>query len=199
MLPMASLSQKGRLVYLLRNPKDTLTSFHFYYQKLAEKQSKSPEFKLRAKAGWTGHASVIGSHGTYGDFNSWPPEKCNMMYGSYYAHVQEMDQVVERLGRRAICVYYDALHEDFPTEMQRLARFLDVPLSKRKLAAIARYVSLDAMAARTPSLTAGETVRKGRVGDHREHLTPVHWRDMDEVFEQRLGSVGIAQPLRQWL
>jgi len=43
----------------------------------------------------------------------------------------------------------------------------------------------------------GLLLRKGAIGDWKNHLDPVSWAKVDEAFERRCGSCAVAQPLKQ--
>mmetsp|Transcript_81860 Transcript_81860/g.226880 ORF Transcript_81860/g.226880 Transcript_81860/m.226880 type:complete len:371 (-) Transcript_81860:130-1242(-) len=201
MLPTEGLRTQGRLVYVVRNPKDALTSMHFFARKVYE-GGHNPLLKARVDEGWLGDASK-GTLGSFARFNCWGPEHSPEFFGSFYEHVRSMGELVDEVGSgRATVVYYEQLHEDFDKEMSRLARLLGVSLTEEKLQAIRERVKLDNMkdkarAASRPS--SGITLRKGVVGDYRQHLTPAHWAQMDALFEERLGDVAIAKPLKRWM
>uniref|UniRef100_A0A7S1S438 Sulfotransferase domain-containing protein n=1 Tax=Alexandrium catenella TaxID=2925 RepID=A0A7S1S438_ALECA len=200
MLPTA-LEGRGRLVYMMRNPKDTLTSLHFFLQKVAEltpKEYRKAEFtKGLVEEGWLG--SGDGQTGSYHRFNAWPEESNYWWCGSYYGHVRGMSALLGALGDRAAVVYYERLQEDLAGELRRLGGFLGVPMSDAKVEAIVKHVSKDSMASRLQSYGRGALVRKGVVGDHAHHLTDEHWKQMDLWFAERLQGVEIAAPLVKYM
>jgi len=192
--PEEGLRKCGRLVYVTRNPKDTMTSMHFFVQKLAA--TIQPSAKPRAEEGWLGDAEKR-TLGTLGRWNAWPPEHCPDAYGSYYAHVRGMDGLISRVGpERATVVYYEQLHEDFEGEITRLALFLGIPLTAQKIESIWRNTNMEGLRARGAK---DFTFRSGTVGDHKKHMSPANWAQVDQWFEERLGDVPIAQPLRRWM
>merc|ERR1712194_236207 len=126
-----------------------------------------------------------------------PPEICPEAYGSYYSHVRYADELIQAIGpERATVFYYEGLQEDFDGEVRRLAAFLEVPLSDAKLQAIREQTNPDGLKNRGAQLF---TFRSGTVGDHKKHAEPLAWAQMDQWFEERLGDVPAAQPLRKWM
>jgi len=193
-LPEKGLAKRGRFVYMLRNPKDTMTSMHFFLQKLAA--GPQPSAKDRVDEGWFGDEQAR-TLGTFGRWNAWPPEICPEAYGSYYSHVRYADELIQAIGpERATVFYYEGLQEDFDGEVRRLAAFLEVPLSDAKLQAIREQTNPDGLKNRGAQLF---TFRSGTVGDHKKHAEPLAWAQMDQWFEERLGDVHAAQPLRKWM
>ena len=45
--------------------------------------------------------------------------------------------------------------------------------------------------------TKSVLLRKGAIGDWRNHLDEEKWREFDAVFEERLGECALAQTLRE--
>ena len=166
-------SGKGRLIVVVRNLKDVLASLHF--------------FRGEAKDGWRGNEHGPGSFARFlAGVNA---------YGSCFDWVKAMDDVANELARsgRACIVYFEALKRNLPAQLERIATFLGVSTAKAKLAAVAAAVGFDAMRAARPD---AETLRKGGIGDWRNHLDEATWAQFDAHFERTLGDVALAEPLR---
>lgn len=178
---------KGRLIVVLRNLKDVLTSLHF--------------FNGEAKDGWLGN-----EHGP-GSLNRFLAEDCPNSLGSSFRWISEQERVVTflkeqaaRLGReeRVLVVYYEALKADLPTQIDRMNAFLGRdPLTEAKRTAVAEACGFQAMKD-TKSAVIEKTLRKGNVGDWKNHLDDDVWARFDEVFEQRLGDSYLAGPMRHF-
>jgi len=175
-----SLSRTGRLVYVLRNPKDTMTSLHY--------------FRGEPKDGWTGNEHGAGTLERFlSGVNA---------YGSFFDHVVSMSQYMEGpCAGRAIVVYYEELHRDLKGGIASLAEFLQVPLSEEKLEAVYKLTTFDAMSKGSASKGVSAVLcRKGICGDWQNApLTPEQWARVDTAFEERIGSNPLAQPLRPWM
>ena len=164
----------GRLVVVMRNLKDVLASLHF--------------FRGEPKDGWLGN-----EHGP-GSLARFLAPDCPNAFGSAFDFVRGHDALVKRLGPRAHVVYYEELQRDLPGEIRRLAAFFGASLPPAKLAAIVERVTFGAMKA---SGDMSIVMRKGGVGDWRNHLSADKWREFDAAFEAALGGVALAQPMRE--
>ena len=204
---------RGRLVVVLRNLKDTLTSLHF--------------FRGEAKDGWLGN-----EHGP-GSLERFIHPDCPNAYGSPFGVVRRMDDVVRAMepSGRALVVYYEDLVRCLPVHIQRIATFLRVSLPPEKLDAIESAVRFDAM--KDAGGMAQVLLRKGGIGDvglrgstprrpihpcrpapfadgvtceracpfeprtqWRNHMGAEHWARFDAAFDQALDGVGLAEPMR---
>jgi len=167
-------TKKGKMIYVLRNPKDTMVSLHF--------------FMGEARDGWLGN-----EHGP-GSYNRFVAEPSVNPFGSYWGHCEKMQALMDDVGKgRATVVYYEHLKEDLEREVERLAEFLDLPpLTAAKMAAITKRVSLKSM---SEAEGTKKLVRKGIVGDHVNHLDAQKWAAVDAISKKRLGNTPIFQPL----
>ncbi|KAH8051808.1 sulfotransferase [Aureococcus anophagefferens] len=105
---------QGRLVVVLRNPKDMCASLHF--------------FRGEAKDGWLGNEHGPGSIARF-----CAPDSPNP-YGSFFTYVNEIGRVAAPLiaKDRCLVVYYERLKFDLPAELERIAAFLRCPLPPAK-------------------------------------------------------------------
>jgi len=74
--------------------------------------------------------------------------------------------------------------------------FLGVPLTPAKRAAIIEAVSFSAM--KTNDQKRGLMLRKGVIGDWRNHFDLESWTRVDAVFDEICGDLSIAQPLKKY-
>ena len=172
---------KGRLIIVLRNLKDTMSSLHF--------------FQGEAKDGWLGNEHGPGSLARFIH-----PDSPNA-YGSCFQFVRQSDDLATsgsmHAEGRVLVVYYEDLIRSLPAQVERIASFLRVPLSEAKHAAVVKAVSFDAMK-RTAGSVAALTLRKGGIGDWRNHLSAEDWRRFDAAFDAALDGVALAEPLRYY-
>eukprot|EP01062_Namystynia_karyoxenos_P028208 TRINITY_DN21414_c0_g3_i2.p1 TRINITY_DN21414_c0_g3~~TRINITY_DN21414_c0_g3_i2.p1 ORF type:complete len:1491 (+),score=369.84 TRINITY_DN21414_c0_g3_i2:86-4474(+) len=177
LLPASLAQGSGRLVYVTRNPKDTMCSLHY--------------FRGEPKDGWHGNEHGPGTLARFlsGDQN----------YGSFFQHcrgIQEWMNTHTRL--RCHVVNYETLHANFSGEVNRLAAFLDVPMTPQKLGKIADLTSFSTM--KSGPGEAGLMLRKGVCGDWvNAPLTPRQWRDVEDKFTKELGGLPIARPMQQYM
>jgi len=164
----------GRLVIVLRNLKDVLTSLHF--------------FRGEPKDGWLGN-----EHGP-GSMARFIAADCPNAFGSVFDIVRSHDSLARRMGERVLVVYYEDLQDDLPGQIERLAVFLGASLPSAKREAIVRAVSFKAM---KESGDMAVIMRKGGVGDWRNHLSKESWAQFDAAFDAALSGVALAEPMRR--
>jgi putative glutathione S-transferase len=170
---------RGRLILVLRNLKDVLCSLHF--------------FRGEAKDGWAGNEHGPGSLARFLHADS--PNA----YGSVFETVKALDATAQRLyGVGRVCVvYFEALKQRLPSEVARVAAFLGLgELSAAKHAAVVAAVGFQAMKADSSSAHSSTLLRKGEIGDWVNHMGEAEWARFDEAFDDALGDVALAEPLR---
>lgn len=163
----------GRLVVCLRNPKDVLTSLHF--------------FRGEAKDGWFGNEHGPGSLARFCSPNS--PNA----YGPFFHWMAEAERTTASLiaTGRCLVLYYEELQDDLPAQLERLAAFLGLPLSAAKRDALADAVSLK-------SMSGSITVRKGEVGDWKNHITDEAWKLVDDTIAETIAEAKIYAPIAHY-
>lgn len=176
----ASLESRGRLLYVIRNPKDAMVSMHFFH-------GEKPD-------------GFLGNEKGPGSYNRYIAEPCTNPYGSFFDHLKGMQQLVDapEMAGRVKVIYFEELKADLPGQLMEIAKFLNVPLPQTKLDAIVQAVSFEGLkkdgGARSDTL-----LRKGEVGDWKNHIDAEHWAKFDQIFEERVGHLEIAKPLKQWM
>jgi hypothetical protein len=89
-----------------------------------------------------------------------------------------------------LVLYFEALKENLPAQLSVLHSFLGLgALSAQKCEAIRKEVDFKEMQRAGAGGGTGFLLRKGEVGDWRNHMTPGHWAQLDEVFQDRLRGV----------
>jgi len=174
-----SLASKGRLIYVMRNPKDCLNSLHY--------------FRGEAKDGWLGNEHGEGSLKRYlSGANA---------YGSFFDHVPSMQTYIDtKCSDRALVVYYEDLKLNHDEGIATLSKFLGVPLSPEKLKVVRDMTTFSAMSGGTVGKLSTILCRKGVSGDWvNSQLSAEQWSLLDQAFEEKLGNCKIAQPLRAWM
>ena len=79
-------------------------------------------------------------------------------------------------------------------QVERIATFLDVPLPQAKKSAVVDAAGFGAMKA--AGGMANMLLRKGGIGDWRNHMGKAEWASFDEAFDAALDGVRMAEPLR---
>eukprot|EP00037_Helgoeca_nana_P030195 m.371364 g.371364 ORF g.371364 m.371364 type:complete len:304 (+) comp28129_c2_seq6:196-1107(+) len=171
---------KGRLIYVLRNPKDTATSLHF--------------FMGAAKDDWLGN-----EHGP-GSLNRFLADPAPNAFGAYWDHILEMEELVEKLGPdRALVLYYEEMKGDHRGQVARIAKFLGMPVTDKLLDAVVAATAFKAMAAERQGTKLAALTRKGVIGDWEGHLDDATWSRVDTLFDERCGQSKLYQPMKQWM
>lgn len=144
MLPEA-LKSTGKMVYVLRNPKDAQVSMHY--------MGGTPD------DGWEG------------TFERLMDPHSPQVYGTLAAHMLETEEYIKHhLRNRALVVTYEDMSANLPAVLERMAKFLDVSLSSKKLEAILERVSFSTMS-QLEGAVGNMLTRKGEPGDWRNHFT----------------------------
>ncbi|KAL7472837.1 hypothetical protein ACHAXS_013235 [Conticribra weissflogii] len=179
-LPLSQGGQKGkgRLIVVVRNLKDTLTSLHF--------------FRGEPKDGWDGNEHGPGSFRRFIDLQS-----CPNAYGDSFNWIKHSAEAVDAMSPdRVLVIYYEALKANFPAQLRRINDFLALPpLTEAKSRAISDACS----ASKMRSETGGRfkySIRKGSIGDWVNYLDEERWNKLDRVFNKSLGGIDLAEPLR---
>ena len=135
--------------------------------------------------------------------------------GDYYSYYKDMLRLLQKIGLsgdmlgvtpsgqkpRGFLTFYEEMHANFDTEVQRLATFLGVVLTREKLASLKERVSFRSMAGAETS--GGQqhfkrkhyTIRKGVVGDYQNHLSAGHWTRADRLFREQMLTEDQFRPL----
>eukprot|EP00658_Telonema_sp_P-2_P009376 TRINITY_DN13512_c0_g1_i2.p1 TRINITY_DN13512_c0_g1~~TRINITY_DN13512_c0_g1_i2.p1 ORF type:complete len:252 (+),score=70.42 TRINITY_DN13512_c0_g1_i2:80-835(+) len=163
----------GKFVLMARNPKDSLVSYYKFLHKLLEAGKLKPEYTQE----------VLRQGDLEGFFNAWIDTEAVLRpgaIGDYFCFYQDQIELAHELGEeRAQVFLYEDMWADFDSELDRLARFLDMTLSDRKFEAIKDHTAISAMKHRKVV-----TVNKGGFGGYkkypvsythlRAHETPEH-------------------------
>ena len=170
---------KGRLLVVVRNLKDSLVSLH--------------HFMGVPKDGWLGN-----EHGP-GSFSRWLDDDSPNAYGNAFQWVKKSAEAVDAIGdNRALVIYYEALKTNFDLELKRINTFLGLdPLTEAKAKTIRQECSAEKMKSKDGDRFK-KVVRKGDIGDWKNYSYPSKWKEIDREFERILGSVDIAQPMREY-
>lgn len=110
-------------------------------------------------------------------------------------------KALEGTGRVHIMYCAEEMKEDLGREVDRLAKFLGIPLTEKKRAAVVA-ASFDGMKSREGSekteVMQKMLMRKGQVGVWKNYMTEADWKRVDDAFEERVGTLALAQPLRKY-
>ncbi|XP_042886419.1 sulfotransferase 1C4-like [Penaeus japonicus] len=173
-----SLLEKTKVVYVARNPKDTVLSYQ-HHHKLFKAQS------------------FVGSLETFVDYFL----EDKLVYGPYWLHLKEAWE--RRDHPNLHFVFYEDLKADIMSELKRLDAFLGTGLSHDQLVNVAKHTSFGEMKSRNnlfinKDMFKNEAIvnqdvlqkdggffRQGKSGDWKAKLTPELIEKMDKWIRQK--------------
>ncbi|XP_065518858.1 sulfotransferase 1A1-like [Lathamus discolor] len=174
-LAPALQQSKAKVIYVARNPKDVAVSFYHFHRL----------------------AKFLPDPGSFDTFLTQFLEG-TVHYGSWFDHVKGW------LGQRQLLdifyVTYEELHQDLRGTAQRLSAFLGCPLEPETLAALEQHCSFatmrdNAMANYTlipieiMDHSQGCFMRKGVVGDWRDHFSPWQNTLFNRLYQEEMGDL----------
>lgn len=172
-LPLNFRKNKTKVVYIARNPKDTVVSFYHF-------------LKMVGFFGYTG---------TIDRFLDLLIDN-KLIYGDMVEHF--LGYWKRRNDGNVLFLTYEGLQKDFKGELRKIAKFLGKPLTEEQVDQVTDHCSFASMSKNpmTNYSQGGATVkgegsqtsfmRKGKVGDWRNHFSPDMSRKMDDYIEKAL-------------
>ncbi|CAA2981204.1 cytosolic sulfotransferase 5-like isoform X1 [Olea europaea var. sylvestris] len=177
-------SSDCKIVYVTRNPKDTLVSLWHFIQK-AKKFHEDP---------WTLEAAV--------------DQFCNgvLPFGPYYDHVLAYREESLKRPWKVFFVTFEELKEDGNKQVKRLAGFLGCPFegenAEEKIEEIVKSCGFETLSnhevnksSETPEcfpLPYNSFFRNGKVGDHINYLKPEMIHQIDAITRQKFHASGFV-------
>ena len=178
--PNMVLERHCKQVYVVRHPKDVAVSFYHLHRS---------------------HKFLGQYQGTWDDFF-----ECflngQVVYGSWFDHTLAWWAHSLESAGNVLVFRYEDMQQDLATHIRRLGRFLGRPLSPHAVAAIADYASFASMSvnpftnrAENPMMdfSIARFLRKGVVGDWRNHFTAEQNTRFNTVGEQKMGGTVLRQ------
>ncbi|XP_067392839.1 sulfotransferase 2B1-like [Emydura macquarii macquarii] len=158
-LAPALRKSKAKVIYMARNPKDVMVSF-YHFHKLAK---------------------FLPDPGSFDDFLMRFLDG-KVQYGSWFDHVKGWLSRQKEL--ELFYITYEDLHQDLGRSVARLAAWLGCPLQEEALRVILQHCSFSSMRENVMvnytlipreimDHSQGRFMRKGTVGDWRDHFTPL--------------------------
>ncbi|XP_063294590.1 sulfotransferase 2B1-like [Pelobates fuscus] len=174
LLAPALQNSKAKVIYIARNPKDVAVSF-YYFHKMAKFLPNFDSFSEFLQSFLEGKVS----------------------YGSWFQHVKGWHEQKKNLDM--FYITYEELHKDFRRSLKKLCRFLGCPMYSRELDEIENHSRFPVMSQNCMvnyTLVSQDIMdheqskfmRKGIVGDWREHLTEEQNAEFDKVFQEKMSG-----------
>ena len=161
-----------KYIYVARNPKDVVVSFYYQSRALDSTDLVWDEFFQDFIAG-------------------------NVMFGNYFDHVLSWWE--HKDDQNILFLKYEDMKKDLPDTVRKIAKFIDCDLSDAVVEKVVKKASFASMKA-NPSANfswmkrnPGEQpfLRKGIVGDWKNHFSAEQSAQLDEVYRSRMKGTGL--------
>ncbi|XP_054624766.1 sulfotransferase 1 family member D1-like [Dunckerocampus dactyliophorus] len=177
LIPKGFWEKKCKVIYVARNAKDNLVSYFYFHKMNLTHPEPGP---------WEGFIQKF--------MNGQVP------WGSWYDHVKGYWE--EREKRNILYLFYEDMKENPRREVERIMRYLDLSLSDDVISRIVELTSFEIMKENpTTNYTfmsmpildhsLSTFMRKGEVGDWKNHFTPEQAAEFDEDYEKKMKHVNI--------
>ncbi|XP_009789857.1 flavonol sulfotransferase-like [Nicotiana tabacum] len=190
LLPASVMSSGCKIVYVFREPKDVLVSNWLFMTKVRLKEL--PSFSI--KDAFDLFCKGMSHYGPYWD----------QVLGYWKASMENPDKV--------LLLTYEDMKKDPILCLSKLAKFLDKPFCLeeeregvvQEIVRLCSFENLSSLAVKqngvqhlSPQFTVAnrDFLRKGQVGDWKNHLTPEMAEQLDEITRQKLGGTSLIGTL----
>ncbi len=167
-----------KYIYVARNPKDVAVSFYFHYLRFQVKPGANLEWCVFFE-------NFVSGKTVFGDFFD---------HVLSWWHHKEDDNI--------LFLFYEDMKKDLKAAVSRVARFIEVDVSDVQISEIAAMTTFDSMKNDNTAnyswdllqLNPGSTpfMRKGEVGDWKNHLTKEQSTQIDKICKERLQDTGLV-------
>ncbi|KAK3871889.1 hypothetical protein Pcinc_022990 [Petrolisthes cinctipes] len=169
---------KTKVIYVLRNPKDTVVSFYHYVR-------------------------IVRLYDYKGSFEKFAKEFINdqMLFGPYWPHVHQAWR--RRSHPNLHLIFYEDLKADFMTQLHLLDKFLGTNLGTQQMQNVQHITEFTSMKSKGTPITdtasfnqsimekEGGFYRKGVAGDWKNTLSPELNQEMDKWIKDNIGDIPI--------
>nr|XP_048709033.1 sulfotransferase 1B1-like isoform X1 [Caretta caretta]XP_048709035.1 sulfotransferase 1B1-like isoform X1 [Caretta caretta] len=177
LVPKSFWENGCKVIYVARNAKDNLVSYYFFDQ-MNKTQPEPGPWELYLQKFMDG----------------------KLAWGSWYDHV--CGYWAERANHRILYVFYEDMKEDPAREIRRVIDFLEVELPPEVVEKIVQQTSFQIMKenpmanySSIPSVIFDQTIspfmRKGEVGDWKNHFTVAQSEAFDAHYQHRMEGTGV--------
>jgi hypothetical protein len=173
-LPWRRLHPDTKIIYVMRNPKDAVVSFHEHTIQPERDNTTTP----REFCDYTGDLSNF--------FELFAKNK--LPFGSYFDHVAGWWRLAAENKKQVLWVHYEDMQSQFEREITRMARHCGFDHDEDMVRWVSKETSFAAL--KEASENAGH-FRKGVVGDWRNFLSKAQAEYLDSRFEAELAHLGL--------
>ena len=175
-LQRAISASKAKVIVVLRNPKDTIVSFYHFYK---------------------ANVSLGLFPGTFQEFYDMFMNN-QLIYGDWFEF--NLQYWNKRQDPNFLVVSYEEMIENLPKVVKQVATFMGEDLSDANIMKIAKMTSFGAMKETVDPFVKknggmkseiSTFMRKGIVGDWKNHFTVAQSEDFDKVYSQKMAGSGL--------
>lgn len=187
MLPVTVKQKQCKIIYVVRNPKDTAVSLFHYYRD--NPNLPSPET-------WAAFLELF--------------IKGDVVYGSWFDHVLSWEE--HKKDENVLFLFYEEMKKDFVKSLKKISAFLGISVTDSEMSKIARHTSFSEMKSNAAkencdpnhvicALTPNRNLvfRKGVVGDWMNYFTLKQKRVFDELFTEKMKSSEVGARLKEYV
>ncbi|KAL1775765.1 sulfotransferase 6B1-like [Sigmodon hispidus] len=186
MIPVTVKQKQCKIVYIVRNPKDTAVSLFHYYR-------DNPN--LPSTETWAEFLELF--------------LKGDVVYGSWFDHVLSWEK--HKNDKNILFLFYEEMKKDFVKSLKKITAFLDISVNDSEMDKIAQNTTFSEMKTNAVkencdpnhticALTSDKKLvfRKGVVGDWINYFTPKQRRVFDEVFTEKMQQSDVGRCLKEY-
>ncbi|XP_069108109.1 sulfotransferase 1A1-like [Argopecten irradians] len=179
-MPRQIKEGKGKVVSMLRNPKDVASSMYTFAKKLDH-----PDYQARYQLSWEGLLELyLGGR---------------VPSGTWFEYIQAWDRVKrDHKGNNIIHLIYEDMKQDLGSNVRDLAVFLGASCEQDFLDKVTENCTFKSMSTDSANLTPSEQwmnvtnnkilpiYRKGEVGDWKNYFTVAQNEHFDKVYKEKM-------------
>ncbi|CAG2106238.1 unnamed protein product [Medioppia subpectinata] len=173
---------KAKVIYVVRNPKDTAVSFYHHH--------RMSSFLGNYSGSWDTFSKLfVGGH---------------LVYGDWLQHVEGFWRLHQQNPLQVLFISYEELNTDLPKMIALMANFMGRRLTDETIDRIANHCSFESMKDNKMvnrenftlrglfDMKESRFMRKGQIGTWRDTFTAAQSQMFDAKYEERLHSMGLS-------
>lgn len=178
LMPKALMQRRGKVIYVARNPKDVLVSYYFFHKfvPVLETPKSFDDFYDKFMRG-----EVVG--------------------GNWFEHVKTW--LLHKDDLNMLFITYEEMIQDLQSVVERIAQFLGADLTQDQLNNVVKHstfknmrqiplANYEQVPGELLNHQEGRFLRKGTIGDWKNHFTVAQSEHFDEVFDREMKDFPVS-------